>query len=192
MHSSCGSRLSHIPLRLLSPFFSSISFDLCVYFSTHEVYLYVTVCVWREEENKQTNTSRKNRQLYQSGTKPHCSQSLVFGLLACLSFDGQPSICSRIELAKPIWVASQIGGDRVYLHAQIKYSVWAFSGTVHFNGRNDVPLCESSGRECRGEVSVNCSLLSHHGWLLLNPQVHQSLTSPGFKSRIEHGPYWIE
>jgi hypothetical protein len=33
------------------------------------------------------------------------------------------------------------------------------------------------------------NLLSHHGWVLLKPHVHHNLTSPGFKSRTEHGPY---
>ena len=41
----------------------------------------------------------------------------------------------------------------------------------------------------RGNSNVN--LPSHHGCFLLNPHVHHSLTSPGFKSRIEHGPYLI-
>ncbi len=37
---------------------------------------------------------------------------------------------------------------------------------------------------------INISNLpSHHGCVLLNPHVHHNLTSPGFKSRIEHGPY---
>jgi hypothetical protein len=157
--------VSHIPLECICLFTYYAFFCLFLSACIFQRIDYLYVCFVEMRGNKKGTKmkvkestfffylifkSRRRRRrnfFYQSGTKPHCSQSFWSWIIECLSFNGQPSICSRIGHVKPIWVASQIGGDRVYLHAHIKYTVCALSGTVHFNGRNEVPLCESGTKK---------------------------------------------